>query len=97
MEQSEESYVLSGRAELPVTHAVVWIGSADGRKIRWSSEQDPEALSVDDRKVTASIERRVVNSCPDCKVMLQAAHVEEAGERAIISEARVFWQRRPGP
>lgn len=56
-----------------VDRAIAWVGRTTGHGVTWSTEIEPSAMVVADRRVSITISPRATAGCPDpdCKVMVQ--------------------------
>lgn len=61
-----------------VDRAIAWVGRIAGHGVTWSTEVDPSAMVVSNRRVMIRIPPRATASCPDrdCKVMVQVLNQE---------------------
>jgi hypothetical protein len=84
----DDSFVIEADADLTVTNAVLWYGESDASAVYWSTEQDPDALTVAGRRLTAVVPDSVLDHCTSCKLMLQMAHIVEGAGIGTYSEAR---------
>lgn len=80
-------YHVKGLAQLPITQAILWLGDSQGQ-VLWSSEQSPRSLSIEGRSLDATIPGERVSNCDGCKLMLQAAHVDDGPNIGSYSETR---------